>query len=140
MENNNEATNLSGNVGWTLWNMSKRISASMITAKNAREHLNGARESEAWTKKDLSELEDLVVALEGYATRGQDTWGRLREAQEKEDGELVTYTGGVSLINGGGTRSGLRARLGQIYGEWGGRGYDECLFAYREFMERGQVR
>ena len=73
-----QAPNPTKNVGWQVWNMSKRISSAMFMAKVSRRHLENCRDTDYWKSEDIDELERLTVALEDCAERAKETWTNLK--------------------------------------------------------------
>jgi hypothetical protein len=108
--------NYRGNVGWTLWNFSKRISAVMWEAREAGKILNTCRSSGRWSRKDLAKLERLAELLDNCAARAKSTWKALQAAVNETDPALIEQFDGIAVIRGGGSRPDLYERIRVIYG------------------------
>ena len=136
--NANKATpaSLAGNIGWTLWNYSVRLSAPIHAARAARDELDSRRATGRCRASDLVELESLAQRLEEYATRARATWDLLRAAQRASDDDLVDDEGAVAVIRGGGVRPELRKRLAAIYRTGDVRGYEEDYAQFQRLMTR----
>jgi hypothetical protein len=111
-----ESSNYAGNIGWTLWNYSKRLSSVKYEAREAQKLLDSHMKLDDWRNEDLSALRDLTDQLQVCAERADDTWAKLLDAVNENDGELVANNEGITVISGGGNRPELRQRIGEIYG------------------------
>jgi hypothetical protein len=111
-----EKVNYSDNVGWTLWNYSKRISAVKYEAREAQKFLDSHTKLDDWRVEELSALGDLTNQLQDCAKRADDTWGKLRDAVNESDADLIEQHEGIAVIRGGGNRPELRERIRAIYG------------------------
>jgi hypothetical protein len=108
--------NYAGNVGWTLWNYSKRLSSVKYEAREAQKFLDSNMKLDDWRSEDLAALRDLTNQLRDCAKRADTTWAKLLDAVNESDADLVTQHDGIAVISGGGNRPELRQRIGEIYG------------------------
>lgn len=111
-----EGFNYGGNVGWTLWNYSKRISAVKYEAREAQKLFDSHTAMNDWPIEDLSDLRDLTDQLQDWAKRVDETWRKLQEAVNEIDSDLIEQHDGIAVIHGGGSRPELRERIRMIYG------------------------
>jgi hypothetical protein len=108
--------NYAGNVGWTLWNYSKRISAVKYEARGAQKLFDSHAAMNDWPIEDLYDLRDLTNQLQDCAERADETWRKLQEAVNENDSDLIEQRDGIAVIRGGGSRPELRERIRMIYG------------------------
>jgi hypothetical protein len=92
-------TDLQGNVGWTAWNISKRISERRWYVRAGREALRQLDSSgaDAQTRARLSAVLD---ELEEAARRGMVTWDRIMTTIDRSDPALVDPpVGGIRVVH-----------------------------------------
>jgi len=105
----------SGNVGWVLWNYSKRLSAVKYEAREAQKLLDSSTATDDWPTEDLSELRDLTAQLQVCSKQADETWRKLQEAVNEKDSDLIEQHDEIAVIRGGGSRPDLRERIRIIY-------------------------
>ncbi|MDE3031872.1 MAG: hypothetical protein KGI65_09700 [Acidobacteriota bacterium] len=129
-----------GTVGWDLWNYSKRISEARNCALIATEHVESCRRATYWTPLDLAELEELSRQLVACARRAEDTWSALRAAQSESDADVVRDVDGIAVIQGGGSRPQLQARLRAIYAQGRVTEYWELMDGFKRLLSAVERR
>jgi hypothetical protein len=108
--------NYCGNVGWTLWIYSKRISAVMWEAKEARKILDICQSSGSLSMKDLVELERLVELLDHCSIRAESTWKALQTVVNEADPDMIEQVDEIAVIHSGESEPELFERISAIYG------------------------
>jgi hypothetical protein len=111
-----EGFNYGGNVGWTLWNLSKRISAVKYETREAQKSLETHTKLNDWPIEDLFDLRVLADQLQNCAKRADEIWRRLQEVVNESDSDLIDQHDGIAVIHGGGSRPELSERIRVIYG------------------------
>ena len=129
-----------GTVGWDLWNYSKRISEARNCALIATEHLESCRRATYWTPRELADLEQLSRQLEVCARRAEETWSALRAAQSERDADVVRDVDGIAVIQGGGARPQLQARLRSIYAQGRVTEYWELMDGFKRLLSAVERR
>ena len=95
--------NYAGNVGWTLWNYSKRISAVKYEARGAQKLFDSHAAMNDWPIEDLYDLRDLTNQLQDCAERADETWRKLQEAVNENDSDLIELRERIRMIYGADT-------------------------------------
>ena len=73
------------NVGWHLWNISKRYSEAKATLRRARELVDDEAATAGWSEEGLATLERIRSRLEVCVLEADHLWSRLLETVESMD-------------------------------------------------------
>ena len=92
---------LGRNVGWQVWNMSKRVSRVRALARDSRTHLERARRAERWGSDYLAALEGFTERLEAIAARADEVWARVVAAVRTASPHLIDEGRSVTVVRGG---------------------------------------
>ena len=104
------------NVGWNLWNMSKRISTVRNDASRAHQALDDPLVTAGLSTQDLARLTELSAQLDVLATEAQELWRDLQQAARTSDPTLVE-PGEVAVIRNHGDDPRTMAAVRRVWGE-----------------------
>ncbi len=96
-----ERNALGRNVGWQVWNMSKRVSRVRALARDSRTHLERARRAGRWDADYLAALEGFTERLEAIAERADGVWAELTAAARTGKPELIDEGRSVTVVRSG---------------------------------------
>ena len=114
------------NVGWQLWNMSKRTSSAKWAARRARQVLDDPETGRNWSTVGLARLAELTGALEVQAAEAADLWQRLQAAASESDPGLAEPVDGIVVVHNHGDDPVTMGRVRQVWG----RGWPRIRGAY----------
>lgn len=110
-----DTTDLQDNVGWTAWNISKRISERRWYVRAGREALQHLDSSGA-DDETRARLRVLLEELEEAARRGMVAWDRIMTAIESADPALADPPiGGVRVLHNHGPSRALYELVLEIW-------------------------
>jgi len=113
-----EGPNLKFNVGWQVWNMSKRISSIKSFARDAESIVSNQEATREWSKEDRAELDRIGRGLRACGVGVEQLWERLQQvANEGDPGVVEPPVNGVSVTRNRGSDPATTERVLQVWGE-----------------------
>jgi len=105
------------NVGWQLWNMSKRISSAKWAAHRARQVLDDPEMGRTFSTPGLARLVELVGELEHRAVEADRLWQRLQAVANESDPDLTEPVDGIAVVHNHGDDPVTMGRVRKVWGE-----------------------
>ena len=103
------------NVGFQMWNMSKRLSAVSSGAQLAAQELKRHRAAKDLNPEDFAEIEQIADEYEKCAASADQTWTRLVEVTKQSDPTLVDESDIVAVIGNHGSDSALMSQVQAVW-------------------------
>lgn len=113
----NPGSSLRNNVGWQLWNMSKRTSSAKWAARRARQVLDDPQTGRTWSTGGLARLVELTDDLEQRAAEAGDLWQRLQATANESDPGLTEPVDGIAVVHNHVDDPVTMDRVRQVWGE-----------------------
>ena len=103
------------NVGFQIWNMSKRLSAVNGGARRAAQELKRHRATKDLVPEDIAEIEQIADEYEKCSASADQTWVQLVEVTKRSDPTLVDESDIVAVIGNHGSDSALMSHVQAIW-------------------------